>query len=241
MRVLSFLVLCAGALALAGCLGERPQRVPAPPDPACHPSGHFTFLDTDTTVYRQGSRIRVTPRVNAAPFGNPELPVRCLEGWEATGPATLSRDRTILSIAPDAPPGSIVALSARHRGETIGTRLRVVGRDEIVLTGRRSQQAIEGCPAGELIGDFEFGPENRFSVTFMPFETYRDYWGSYAFDPATGRLTMSVEGGNFVPTGLDLEGRAELVDGRLVLRDMYFGSRRDAWAPSPPGGCTYRF
>jgi hypothetical protein len=215
--------------------------VPAPPDPACRPAGNFTFLDTDTNVYRQGAQIRLTPRVDAAPFGNPELPMRCLEGWTVTGPATLSRDRTTLRIAPDAPPGSIVALSARHRGETIGIRLRVVGRDEVVLTGRRSQQAIEGCPEGEPIGEVEFSPENRFSVTFVPFETYRDYWGTYAFDPATGRLTMSVEGGNLVPPGLDLDGRAELAQGRLVLRDMYLGNRRDPWAPSPPGGCTYRF
>jgi hypothetical protein len=49
---------------------------------------------------------------------------------------------------------------------------------------------------------------------------------------------MTVEGGNFVPPGLDLEGRAELVGGGLVLHGMFIGSRQ---AAPPSGPCTYRF
>jgi hypothetical protein len=236
MRILSYLAVCAGGLALAGCLRERPEP-PRPPDPVCHPYRHFTFLDADTRIYRQGSQIRLTPRVNQAPGGTPELPLHCVGGWTVSGPATLSADRRTLTIAEDAPVGSEVIVSFRHNDDPVAARFRVIGRDEVVLTGARSQQAIEGCSVAEPVGELEFGG-NRFSVTFRPFESYRDYWGTYSFDPASGALRMTVEGGNFVPPGLDLEGRAELVSGRLVLRDMYLGSREGA---PPQGGCTYRF
>lgn len=240
MKKMLFLVLCSSFFAAAGCLRERPVPVPPPPpDPACNPFSHFTFLDTDVRIYRQGSEVRLTPRVNQAPGGTPELPRHCVSDWTVTGPATLSEDRTTLTIAPDAPPGSEVGVSFRHAGKTVGRLFRVAGRDEIVLTGSRSQQAIEGCSASDPIGELEFGEQNRFSVTFRPFESYRDYWGTYSFDPATGALRMTVEGGNFVPSDLDLEGRVELVSDRLVLHDMFLGSRG---GPPPPGrGCTYRF
>jgi hypothetical protein len=88
------------------------------------------------------------------------------------------------------------------------------------------------------VGELEFSGENRFSVTFNPFESYRDYWGTYSFDPATKRLTMTVEGGNFVPPGLDLEGTADLGPDGLVLTDMFLGTRGGFLAPSR---CTYRF
>ena len=237
MKTSTILALCGGALAASACLRTRPEP-PAPPDLACFPLvRHFTFLDTDTRVFRQGAQIRLTPRVNAAPGGSPEIPVRCFSGWTVTGPATLSADRTTLSIAPDAPPGSIVTVGVRHGTEPVALRLRVIGRDEVVLIGSRSQQAVEGCWTPEPVGELEFG-ETRFSVTFRPFESYRDYWGTYTFDPATGALKMTVEGGNFVPPQLDLEGRAELEGGRLVLHEMFLGARE--WTP-PQGSCTYRF
>jgi hypothetical protein len=213
--------------------------VPEPPDPVCHPFRNFTFLDADTRIYRQGAQIRLTPRVNQAPGGTPELPLHCTGGWTVSGPATLSADRRTLSIAPDAPVGSEVVVGFRHNDDPVVARFRIIGRDEIVLTGARSQQAIEGCSVPDPVGELEFMEGNRFSVTFRPFESYRDYWGDYSFDPATGALRMSVEGGNFVPPSLDLEGRAELVSGRLVLTGMFLGSRD--WAPTPPAGCTYRF
>lgn len=231
--------ICGSLFAAAGCVRERPEPVPAPPDPACYPPGHhFAFLDVDTPVHRQGSTMRLTPRVNAAPFGSPELPRHCVGSWTVTGPATLSADQRTLTIAPDAAPGSIVTVSFRHGDEPVGRRIRVIGRDEVVLTGARSQQGLEGCSGAETVGELEFSGENRFSVTFRPFESYRDYWGSYTFDPATGRLRMTVERGNFVPHGLDLEGEASLVDGRLVLRDFFLGSREGG---PPQGSCTYRF
>ena len=216
------------------------SAVPPPPlrDRACVPEYYrFAFLATDSQIYRQGATVKVTPSVDMQPAGTKELPVRCTTDWAVTGPATLSADRTTLTIAPDAPVGALVTVAFTHEGKPVKAQFQVIGRDEVVLTGRYSQQGLEGCQVNDPVGELEFTPGNRFSVTFQPFESYRDYWGSYSFEPATRRLALKAEGGNFVPPGLDLEGEAELVEGRLVLRDMFLGSR----GGEPQQGCTYRF
>lgn len=232
------------ALALAGCgptmeIGRPvPPAPPELPDMEClQPGSHFTFVATDTTVYRQGAVVKVTPTVDRRPAGTAELPLRCTSAWSVTGPATLSADRTSVAIAPDAPPGSMVTVAFRHNGAPVEARFKVVAKDEIVLTGRYSQQGLEGCAPAEPVGELEFRPENRFSVTFTPFETYQDYWGTYSFDPATKQLRLKTEGGNFIPSNLDPEGEADLAGGRLRLKDIFLGSRDGA----PRSGCTYVF
>lgn len=226
-------------LVQAGCRHRPPELPPPPPDPACYPAGYrFAFLATSTTIYRQGASVGVTPTVDVSPAGTRELPLSCTSDWSVSGPAKLSADRTRLEIDAGAPPGATVSVSFRHDGKTVAAQLRVVGRDEIVLTGRRSQQAVEGCSVPDQVRELEFYPQGRFAVTFYPFETYQDYWGTYEFDPATGRLLLKVEGGNFTPPGLDLEGRAERVSGRLVLRDMFLGSKAGY---VPERSCTYVF
>jgi hypothetical protein len=232
--------LCLLCLALTACVPKKVQGTSERPqlDAACYPPGwHFPLLATDTKVYRQGALVRVTPLVDISPAGTAELPLKCTSGWSVSGPAKLSADRKSVSIAPDAPVGAIVTIGFRHVGQPVQTRFKVVAKDEIVLTGRWSQRSLEGCSAAEPVRELELRPENGFSVTFLPFETYQDYWGSYAWDPDTGRLLLKVVGGNFVPGNLDLEGEAELKDGRLRLKDIFLGSRDGA----PRSGCTYVF
>lgn len=220
-----------------GAGGASPPP-PPPPDRECVPEYYrFAFLATDTEVYRQGATVKLAPSVDMQPSGTREIPVRCTSGWSVTGPATLGDDRTTLRIAPDAPVGAQVTVRYTSAGAPVVLRLEVIGRDAVVLTGRYSQRSVEGCQIPEPIGELEFSAGNRFSVTYQPFESYRDYWGSYSFDPATGRIALKPEGGNFVPPGLDLEGEAKLVDGRLVLTGLFLGSR----AGEPQQGCTYRF
>jgi hypothetical protein len=203
----------------------------------CRPEGHFAFLETGTRVYRQGAAIAVRPMVDISPAGTEALAPRCVSGWSVSGPARLSADRATLTIDPQAPAGSEVAVTFRYRDEPVVARLRVVARDAVVLTGTRSQKSAEGCEGAEPVRELEFTPGDGFSVTFSPFETYKDYWGSYTFDPATGAIRLTVKGGNFVPPDLDLDGQAELSQGRLTLRGLNLGSR----SGGPPRSCTYVF
>lgn len=231
-------VLLVPCLALTACVPKPEAAPPPPPDTACYPPvWHFAFLATDTKVYRQGATVRVTPTVDISPAGTEALPLRCTSDWSVSGPAALSADRTSITISPDAPVGATVTVGFRHAGKPVEMRFRVVAKDEIVLTGRRSQRSVEGCAAPEPVRELEFRPENRFSVTFVPFETYQDYWGTYAWDADTGRLRLTVEGGNFVPSNLDLDGVAELKEGRLRLTGLFLGSRDGA----PRSGCSYVF
>jgi hypothetical protein len=53
---------------------------------------------------------------------------------------------------------------------------------------------------------------------------------------------MSIDGGNHRPSPLDLEGKARMDDGKLVLEDIFLG--QPGWGggpPPPPGGCRYIF
>ena len=239
MRTGPLPVLLLAPLGVLVACAAPPIEPPRPVDLACFPpEAHFVFLATDTRLFRQGATVRITPTADVAPAGVRELPPRCATDWRIAGPARLNGDRTAFTIDADAPPGSEVVVGFLHGARRIEGRYRVIARDAVVLTGTWSQRGIEGCGAPEPVRELEFRPDGSFAVTFLPFETYRDYWGRYTFDPATGALTMSVEGGNHVPAGLDLEGRAEREGERLTLRGVYLGDRHNR----PAGGdCVYRF
>lgn len=246
MRAVLILVLLTTACVTDG--DGQPEPVP-PPEPvqACDPGAdpfrpdHFYFIQFGTMVFRQGATIPVTPRADNSPAGQRALALQCTSDWAVRGPATLAPDRRSVTIAPDAPPGSLVGITLRYGSQEVGGSFRVIGREEVVLTGRRSQRSAEGCENAEPVRELEFAPDNRFSVTFRPFESYQDYWGTYRFDSATGALRMEVAGGNNVPAGLDLEGTARLDgEGRLILEDMFLGDQLRGFQP-PPGGCRYTF
>ena len=230
-------------VALAGCApsvmsrgGSEPVKVSE--DPKCYPvNSHRFFIATETQIFRQGATVRIRPMADSSPFGDQELAPACLSYWSISGPARLSRDRSAFTIAPDAAIGSIVRIRFKKDATEVISEFRVVGRDEILLTGRYSQKSVTGCEIAEPVRELEFNPNGGFSVTFLPFETYKDYWGGYTFDPATGHIRMNVTGGNFVPPDLDLEGEAELASGRLTLRNVFLGSRQ---SPAQKG-CTYLF
>lgn len=69
-----------------------------------------------------------------------------------------------------------------------------------------------------------FTTDGHFSVTWNPFETYYDYWGSYEYDNKTGALVLVVESGHYIPKELDLNGTVKTnQNNELVLLDMYLG------------------
>lgn len=239
MRLLAILLLAA-----TGCVPAAPPN-PASSAPVLStcPSDphHFIFLETDSTIYRQGQTVRLTPRYDMSPAGTREIPLACTSGWSLAGPARLSADHGSFAIDPAAPVGAEIVLGYRFGAETAEARFRVIGRDEIVLTGTRGQRAVEGCDGLAPVRELVFAPGNRFAVTFQPFETYKDYWGTHTFDPSAGAFVMQVENGNNIPPGLDLEGRANLdAAGRLILGGVYLGNPMQPY-PVPPGGCRYIF
>jgi hypothetical protein len=90
------------------------------------------------------------------------------------------------------------------------------------------------------IGELVFRAEGRFLLTWYPFEVYVDYEGTYRHDLKSGALTLSPQGGNYMPRRTDLSGTARLdAQGRLVLSDMWLGAPPDSDSVTP--NCGHRF
>ena len=76
----------------------------------------------------------------------------------------------------------------------------------------------------QVMGEVAFFPDQRFGVTWTPFEVYVDYWGTYAIDAAAGTLELTVEGGNYVPEDVDPSGTFRFDGEALILEDMFLGT-----------------
>lgn len=175
------------------------------------------------------------------------LPASCAPAWflPPEAPATVDARSGILRVASDAPDGTAFPLLARVAGREVRTVVRVVDPAASPLVGTWSQVARVPCDgaSGESapadpIRELRFRRDGRFSVTWLPFESYTDYWGAYTHDRGSGRLRLTVERGNFVPADLDLDGNAEIREARtLQLTGIRLGSRTPDAEPS----CGLRF
>jgi hypothetical protein len=237
-------IVAMGALALSACATPQPPLpeppLPEPPLPwgrgvvdaaGCPREDGGLMLGTSPAIARQGTELTLHPMLYRGPMGPLDVPVACLSDV-AVGPAgaaTLSADRTRLTISPQAAPGAVV--TARFHDEVGRHEIRVVGRDEVVLTGTWRQDRVKCDPGrtpGEPVRELRIDDKGTFGVTYQPFESYTDFWGDLTFEPSTGVVVMTRTGGNFTPQILDGEGVARL-DGerRLVLEGVYLGDRNE--------------
>ena len=158
-------------------------------------------------------------------------------------------DAGLLKIDPHTPNGAqfVVMADIEHgrAQRTIG--VFVYTPEAQPLLGRWHQEKQFDCGSGEEIHthpirELEFRADGSFSVTWDPFETYRDYWGSYAFHFATGKLSLLVEHGNRIPGDMRSIGKAEIKNGKLVLTGIYLGTFEKAGEPPlTKNQCGYVF
>jgi hypothetical protein len=204
--------------------------------------GFYPAIFVNPAIARQGADIKVVISEPVGPYPPRPVPPELLTGWKATpaGQVDLSRDGSKFTVLPTATPGTDVTLSASFCGQRDITRtIRVVGKDQPVLTGlwREKSKQCAGETPKDPVNELEFKDTGDFSVTYFPFESYRDYWGKAEFDAATNMLTFAITGGNKVPANPKLSGRATLTpEGALVLERFYLSQ------PQTVGGvCTYTF
>jgi hypothetical protein len=176
---------------------------------------------------------------SSAPYDMEPIPDACPVRWSlspSSQAATVDVRSGVLRVARGAADGTVLTATAMLPGDTLHARIRVVVPGANPLIGMWRQESEAACadgsahPPAEPIQELEFRADGTFSVTWTPFESYRDYWGTYAFDASSGRLTLKIDAGNDVPGNVDPEGTASIAGTRLTLRQMYLGSRQSGTA-----------
>ncbi|MFC2172281.1 hypothetical protein ACFLU6_06575 [Acidobacteriota bacterium] len=88
------------------------------------------------------------------------------------------------------------------------------------------------CGSGEEIVPLDpilelvFEDDGTFSVTWLPFEYYKDYWGNFSLNPDQSTLNLSISYGNFVPGDFDGVGFYSIdTQGNLILNDLWLGKK----------------
>lgn len=170
----------------------------------------------------------------------------CVE-WSVHSEEDLSITPTgLLQIGPFVPPGTIITVTADLESgrRLITAELEVYEPLQSPILGYWSETMQLPCDAGPpfvpepTIPELIFYDTGEFTVTWTPFEVYIDYWGTFTHDTGTGALSLTVEGGNYVPDDIDGEGTATVVDGVLTLEDLWLGTAQD---PVTPPACGHVF
>ena len=149
-----------------------------------------------------------------------------------------------VSVPATARPGAELTVVARVGARTVRQALHVVEPGPHPLAGYWSQQDSAECTGGaggpkpEPIRELILRTDSLFSLTAVPFETRRDYWGRYSFQPATNTLRFIVDTGNDAPQDADLDGRATVQGDTLRLEGFWLG---DAGHDRAGRTCTYVF
>jgi hypothetical protein len=174
-------------------------------------------------------------------------PDACAE-WsvDPSSAARVDRSTGTITVAPDAKHNTSFLVHARIPGmREISATLRVFDRKQNPLVGRWRQDGFPVCKGekpitvAEPIRELDINADGTFTVTWHPFETYVDYWGTYEHNVTSGAVRMKVDGGNFVPADFNGEGRFSAdAQGGLTLSQVWLGSRS---ARGKPRSCAYQF
>ncbi len=251
-----------------GVIASNPTRVPTPPPkvivvkpspPAIPTAGGGTSLDDKTlndlvldlskTVQMQPGETRQFSLgvIACCAYFNPVQaqatwtvsPQRGAHMDAASGQLTL--DQTVES-------GTVYTVSANVENgrRIVSIQVHIFTRQSNPLAVRMwREEAQFACESGKVvtpsqpIGELRFDADGSFTVTWMPFEVYHDYWGSYVLDSEQGTLNLNVTAGNYVPKDLDGNGRFSIdQQGRLSLTELWLGSPR---AGKASVNCGHRF
>ncbi|MEX2326051.1 MAG: hypothetical protein WD553_04575 [Gemmatimonadaceae bacterium] len=162
------------------------------------------------------------PRLFVAPYLPPDtISTDCDVEWSVAGDATIGA-AGLLTVDRDASPGSTVVVSAQVDTLVARQSVLVVDPAPNPLAGTWTQSEPPTCeqgyrPGDAIVRELVFHRGRTFTVTRTPFESYRDYWGTYTYDVPTGRLTLTVEDGNSRPGFQTATLTARVADGELTI------------------------
>lgn len=159
----------------------------------------------------------------------------------------------LLKIDPATPAGTrfIVTANIENGRAQRQTAIFVYTDQSQPLVGFWQQKSRSGCKTkiedqgSELIRELEFRADGTFSVTWTPFEVYRDYWGTYEIHAASRAVSLQILHGNYVPKQFNGKGKYKVKDkATLELFGIYLGDshgKETAEIPKISGRCRYIF
>ena len=165
--------------------------------------------------------------------------------------ATLDPDTGFLKIAPDMAAGTTFRVYAdiEHGRRLLSADVYVDSRATNPLLGSWQQTLEIPCDGGPprvpsaAISELAFSESRKFTVTWFPFEVYKDYWGFYALDRPKGHLTMGIRYGNYVPQVFSGDGMYSVseTDGvrTLTLRGLNLGRAQTDTSHEPVCGGVF--
>jgi hypothetical protein len=175
-------------------------------------------------------------------------PVNVCATYSVEGDAGASIDAAsgVLDIGPAVPSGTELVVTADIQSGAATRTVSVFVYDpaENPLVGGWTETAQIDCatsmesPPPTPMQELAFWANGTFWATWMPFELYVDYTGTYTFDLATGELVMTPNpGGNYVPPDVDGTGTFSIEGTDLVLQDMWLGTPQGS---NDPPACGHR-
>ncbi|MFZ5445192.1 MAG: hypothetical protein ACOZQL_34700 [Myxococcota bacterium] len=201
---------------------------------------------TDTTlpVVAQGGRVEVAlRRLSCCYFFEAPEPIVC-PTWRVVSPVdaaftSFSGARATLTVGA-VPSGSVIELEARVGSSVVRGAVAVAFADSAPLAGTWHEVERFACDGGALpsyqpVNELVLTADGAFQVTWVPFERYVDFWGTWTLGPGSA-LSLRRTGGNVEPVNFDGDGRWALDAGKLIFSDLFLGT-------SGPGerACTQVF
>jgi hypothetical protein len=176
-----------------------------------------------------------------------DTPIPTCTEWSMTptAGATLDPASGLLTIDPATPGGTVYAVTGNleNKRHVESVNVYVVTQLSHPIIGIWREVARYDCVTGaevpanpNPIGEIRFDADGRLAVTWVPFETYYDYWANYTLDLDAGTMEATIDHGNYVPQDTDLFGSFHIDAAKdLVLRDVWFGTAKVSTATAACG------
>ena len=167
-----------------------------------------------------------------------------------TAGAAIDPQTGLFTVDENTPPGTVYTVTADVQNGRVSPTIDVYiyTLEENPLVGRWQEEKQITCTAQEqivpdpIMEELKFNADGTFTAAWIPFETYRDYVGTYDYDKTTGELRLTIERGGYIPPDIDGAGYA-LVDEnqKLILTDMWLGTPQNAASRQNCGHVFFRF
>lgn len=188
--------------------------------------------DTTLPVVPQGGQVELAlRRLGCCYFYEQPEPVVC-PTWTVVSPVDATfvshaAQRATLSVGAVAA-GTVIEVEARVGDTVVRGGVGVVVPANVPLAGTWHEVERLACDGGaqqtsQPVNELVLTADGAFQVTWVPFERYVDYWGTWSTG-ASAAFSLVRTGGNAAPVGFDGEGRWALDGGRLTLTELFLGT-----------------